>query len=118
MHELSIARGVLAAVEKHAGGRHASVVTVRLGALRQVAPGSLELWFEFAARDTVCEGARLELRLVPAVLACLDCGREWKPRQPAFRCPACASHHIEILAGDELQVESIEIEEEPSTAHV
>ena len=33
-------------------------------------------------------------------------------RAPVFRCPACGGADVEVLAGDELEVESIEVEED------
>ncbi len=112
MHELSIASAVVNTAEKHAAGRRVSVVTMTTGALRQVVPTSLEFYFEIVARGTLCEGARLEQRLVAARLRCEDCGHEWEPDVPAFRCPGCESATVEFLGGNELEVESIEIEEE------
>ena len=112
MHELSIASAVVNTAEKHAAGRRVAVVTMTTGAFRQVVPASLEFYFEIVARGTVCEGARLEQHLVAARLRCEDCGREWEPAAPAFRCPGCESAEVEMLRGNELEVESIEIEEE------
>ena len=74
--------------------------------MRQVMPDSLELYVEIVGRGTVCEGARLELEIVPARLRC--CGAEWEP--PSFRCPTCGGGG-EVVAGNEFLVESIEIEE-------
>jgi hydrogenase nickel incorporation protein HypA/HybF len=111
MHELSIARAVVATVEKHADGRPVEIVNLRVGTLRQVVPRSLAFSFGFAADGTVCEGARLEIEVVPAVLRCDACGAEWELEEPVFRC-ACGSAEVEVVAGEELQVESIEIREE------
>ena len=72
MHELSLASAIVDTVERHAGGRPVRVIALRIGALRQVVPDSLELYVELVGRGTVCEGARLELELVPARLRC--CG--------------------------------------------
>ena len=110
MHEMSIASAVVATVEKHADGRPTSTVTLRVGRLRQVVPESLEFYFGFASRGTVCDGARLELEVVPGRLACSGCDHEWELDEPAFRCPACASSDVRITAGNELEVESIEVE--------
>ena len=112
MHELSIARAVVAAVEKHAAGRPVEVVNLRVGTLRQVVPDSLVFYFGFVADGTVCEGARLEIEVVPAALRCEGCGAEWELAEPVFRCAACGSTEVEVVAGEELQVESIEIREE------
>jgi hydrogenase nickel incorporation protein HypA/HybF len=89
-------------------------VTVRIGHLRQVVPDSLAFYFDLVTRDTVCEGARLEQVLVPALLRCGDCGREWNPGDALFRC-TCGGVG-EVVAGDELEVESIEVEEAACTA--
>jgi hydrogenase nickel incorporation protein HypA/HybF len=111
MHELSIASAVVATVERHAEGRPVTVVNLRVGALRQVVPSSLEFHFGFVARETVCDGARLAIEVVPATLRCSACGEEWELEQALFRC-ACGSTQVEVVAGNELEVESIEIEEE------
>ncbi len=111
MHELSLSSAVVNTVAKHADGRRVSVVNLRVGQLRQVIPDTLEFYFEFVARDTVCEGARLEQQVVQARLRCEPCGLEWAIEIPAFRCPTCGGSEVEIASGDEFEVESIEVEE-------
>ena len=37
---------------------------------------------------------------------------EWEIEIPAFRCPGCGGADVTIAAGDEFEVESIEVEEE------
>jgi Zn finger protein HypA/HybF involved in hydrogenase expression len=44
-------------------------------------------------------------------MLCLDCRNEYQPEPGQLTCPACDSAHIEILAGDEFQLESIVINE-------
>ena len=112
MHELSLSGAIVNTVVKHAAGRPVSLVSLRVGALRQVVPDTLDFYFEFVARDTVCEGARLEQELIPARLRCATCEREWEIELPIFMCPGCGpSGRVEVAAGDELEVESIEVEE-------
>jgi hydrogenase nickel incorporation protein HypA/HybF len=82
-------------------------ISVRIGALRQVVPESLSFYVGIVANGTVCEGAVLDLELVPARASC--CGEEWEP--PAFRCASCGEPAA-IVAGTEFEVESIVIEEE------
>jgi hydrogenase nickel incorporation protein HypA/HybF len=111
MHELSIATAVVETALRHAAGREVTRVTVRTGALRQVVPEPLRFYFEIVARDTGCARARLDIVEVPARLRCERCEREWEPLFPAFRCPDCASAHVDVLGGQELEVEYIEVEE-------
>ncbi|HET8978716.1 MAG TPA: hydrogenase maturation nickel metallochaperone HypA [Solirubrobacteraceae bacterium] len=110
MHELSLSSAIVNTAVKHAGGRPVTVVSLRVGALRQVVPETLEFYFAFVARGTLCEGARLEQELIDARLRCEDCGEEWAIVIPAFRCPACGGSQVAIAAGNEFEVESIELE--------
>jgi hydrogenase nickel incorporation protein HypA/HybF len=111
MHELSLSGAVLNTVVKHAGERPVSLVSLRVGRLRQVVPDTLEFYFEFVARGTVCEGARLEQEIVEASLRCEQCEREWEIEIPAFRCPTCGGAEVAVASGNEFEVESIEVEE-------
>ncbi len=112
MHELSLSGAIVNTVVKHAQERAVSVVNLRVGALRQVVPGTLDFYFGFVAKGTVCEGARLEQELVPARLHCTRCEREWEMDLPIFRCPDCGdAGEVEVGSGNEFEVESIEVEE-------
>ncbi len=112
MHELSVAGAVFETVERHAAGRPVTVVRLRVGRLRQVVPESLRFYWEIVARETICDGARLELEDVAAELACSECDRRWAPELPAFRCSRCGSTAVEVTAGEELEVEYIEVEQQ------
>ena len=115
MHELSLSSAIVNTVERHAQGRRVSLVSVRAGRLRQVVPETLEFYFEFVSRGTVCEGAALELEVVEARLHCKECAHSWEIDLPIFRCARCASGEVEVASGQEFEVESIEIEEAACT---
>jgi hydrogenase nickel incorporation protein HypA/HybF len=121
VHELSIASAIQDTVLRHAEGRRVTAVQLRIGRLRQVVPGSLSFYFEIVARDTLTDGARLDLELIDALLRC-RCGAVWDPSPspaesedevifaPQFRGPECGKGGAEVAAGEELEVESIEVE--------
>ena len=111
MHELSLSSAIVNTVVKHAEGRRVTVVELRVGKLRQVIPDTLEFYFEFVARGTVCEGARLDQQVIDARLRCKTCGHEWEIEIPAFRCPQCTGSDVEIAGGNEFEIEAIEVEE-------
>ena len=111
MHELSISSAILDTALRHADGRRVRAVQLRVGALRQVGVESLEFYFEIVGRDTPCAGARLELELIAARLECEPCARAWEVEAPQFRCPTCGGAAVRVVAGDELEVESIEVSE-------
>ena len=119
MHELPLSGAIVNTVVQHAAGKKVRVVNVHIGALRQVVSDSLVFYFGIVGRDTVCEDAELHLELIAARLRCLACELEWDPAPqpaldlavPTFRCPTCGTAESETLAGDELNVESIEVED-------
>lgn len=117
MHELALASAIVDAVVRHAEGRRVTVVSLRVGMLRQVVPESLEFCFGIVARESVCEGARLDYEVVPAMLRCRECGGDWKLERPPFTCPTCNSGDVEAVAGEEFLIESIELEAEVCIAH-
>jgi hydrogenase nickel incorporation protein HypA/HybF len=111
MHELSVASALLDTAVRHAGERTVGTVAVNVGGLRQVVPESLRFYWSIVARDTVCERATLVLSEIELRLRCRDCAHEWEPEDPIFHCPACEASDVEILCGEELEVEYIEVEE-------
>jgi hydrogenase nickel incorporation protein HypA/HybF len=116
VHELSLSGAIVNTAVKHADGRKVTLVSLRVGRLRQVVPDTLEFYFEFVARGTLCEGARLELEVIDARLHCTPCDREWPIEIPAFRCPTCGGSEVEIASGNEFEIESIEVEQEQEAA--
>jgi hydrogenase nickel incorporation protein HypA/HybF len=111
VHELSVASAVLDTVERHAEDRPVTLVALRVGRLRQVVPDSLTFYWDVVSRGTVCERARLECAEIDARLRCGACGHEWTPAWPEFRCAACGAAEVTVQAGEELEVEYIEVEE-------
>ncbi len=111
MHELAVGQAIIDTVERRAGDRPVRRVIVRIGYLRQVVPDSLAFYLEIVSRETVCEGAAFEQVAVEAWLRCRGCEESWQVTEAAFRCPACAGSDVEVLSGEELEVESIEVEE-------
>jgi hydrogenase nickel incorporation protein HypA/HybF len=109
MHEFSIASAVVDTAVRHAQGRRVTVVSLRSGRLRQVVPDALEFAFALLARETVCEGARLDHEIVPARLRCRACETEWEIDLPDFRCRSCGGTDVAVVGGEELEVESIEV---------
>jgi hydrogenase nickel incorporation protein HypA/HybF len=112
VHELSLATGIVDTVVRHAEGRRVTSVDMRIGTLRQVVPESLDFYFGICSRDTVCQGASLELEIIHARIRCRSCGDERELTEPDFRCRRCGGTDVEVVAGTEFEVESIEVTEE------
>jgi hydrogenase nickel incorporation protein HypA/HybF len=112
MHELSIAEAIVAVSSRHAAGRRVSEVEVKVGALRQVVPSALEFAFELVVAGSPLEGAELRIETVPATGRCSDCGAQSRLDGFPFACAACGSVDLELVGGEELLVESIEVDDD------
>jgi hydrogenase nickel incorporation protein HypA/HybF len=117
MHELAIAGSIAAIAERHAAGRRVTRVEVHVGYLRQVVPSALEFAFELVVRDTVLEGAELMLVEVPAAGRCRACGAEGRLDGFPFTCRACGGWDVAVTAGEELRIESLDLETKEEIAH-
>jgi hydrogenase nickel incorporation protein HypA/HybF len=116
MHELSIAESVVAIAERHAGGRRVLAVDLRVGHLRQVVPSALGFAFELITQGTTLEGAELRMEEVPTGGVCEACGAEGPLPDFPLSCGLCGSTHVRVTRGEELLVDSLELEEVPQEA--
>jgi hydrogenase nickel incorporation protein HypA/HybF len=111
LHELAIADSVVHIASRHANGRRVTKVYLKVGHLRQVVPSDLAFSFELVAQGTPVEGAELEIEEVPATGKCRKCGVESRLQSFPLQCAACDSLDLELIAGEELYVESLVMEE-------
>jgi hydrogenase nickel incorporation protein HypA/HybF len=116
MHDLSIAQSLIelacdAAARE--GADPVSKVIVRIGALSGVVKEALEFSFCIAAEGTACDGAKLEIEEVGVTIACPKC-RATKPLRDLFdwRCPDCGTPTPEVIAGRELDLAAIVVEQQ------
>jgi hydrogenase nickel incorporation protein HypA/HybF len=112
MHELSIAESVVAIVERHAGNRIVRRVELKVGHLRQVVPSALTFAFELLTDGTRVEGAELVIEEVPARGRCRACGTETEMSWFPLQCSHCSGLDVELVAGEELLVEALEVDDE------
>jgi hydrogenase nickel incorporation protein HypA/HybF len=111
VHELSIADQVVRIASDHARGRRVTKVELRVGHLRQVVPSALVFAFELVARGTPAEGAELEIAGVAAAGRCRACGAHSTWAGFPLACSECGSLDVEVVAGEELVVDAVELEE-------
>jgi hydrogenase nickel incorporation protein HypA/HybF len=115
MHELSLAESVVAIASRHAAGRPVARVELKVGHLRQVVPAALEFAFELVAQGSVVEGAELVVEEVPAAGRCRACGAESELPGFPLACAAWGGLDLELLRGEELLVDALELGEEAVT---
>jgi hydrogenase nickel incorporation protein HypA/HybF len=111
MHELSIAEAMVEIALRHASGRRVYRIELKVGHLRQVVPSALEFAVELLSAGTPLEGAELSIEDVPARGRCRACGAETTMTIFPLQCDGCGGLDVELLAGEELLVDALELDE-------
>ncbi|MCS6845077.1 MAG: hydrogenase maturation nickel metallochaperone HypA [Caldilineales bacterium] len=114
MHELAITQSVLdiavGQAQRH-GARRITAVNLVVGELTGYVPDSIQFYFDLLSRGTPAEAAALNVRRVPTQVRCRQCRAEFRPEEGVlWVCPACGGLGGDLLSGNELLVESIEVE--------
>ena len=113
MHELGIMTGVMEAVDssaKHAGATSVLKVSLSVGEMTEAIEDALRFAFEALSEGTLCEGAELQITMVKPKSRCLECGAEFEHDRFHMLCSQCGGFATELIAGRELQIDSIEVD--------
>jgi hydrogenase nickel incorporation protein HypA/HybF len=114
MHELSLASSILEAVEKESERYPESRVLkvgLRVGEIAGVDCDALNFGWEVITKDTNWDGLVLEIEHVQRRQRCTACGHEFAAPDFMTACPRCAELMTVTIAGDELDIAYLEIEE-------
>ena len=78
-------------------------------------PTALEFAWELVAAGTVAAGAELVIEEVPATVRCWGCRAESTLMAFPAHCAACGALAVEVIGGEELLVDALELQEEALT---
>ena len=113
MHEASVALSLIGVAETVAaenGGGRILALTIRIGQWSAVVPEALHAAFPACAEGTVLEGARLSIERMPGVGLCPQHGPVELKLTRGLRCPLCNAPTPQLLQGDELELDEVELE--------
>ncbi|KOP24043.1 hydrogenase nickel incorporation protein HypA [Hapalosiphon sp. MRB220] len=110
MHELGITQNIVAIVSEHAHGSKVKRVLLEIGKLSAIMPDAIRFCFDICSQGTVLEKAKLEILEISGLGKCRQCDAEIPLEQPFGECQ-CGSKYIDLIAGQELKIKEIEIEE-------
>lgn len=115
MHELPITQSILDIALQYGEQARAKRITdlyLVIGQLSSVLDESVQFYWDIIAKGSIAEGARLHFERIPAALECLDCGEKYAITKGTLTsCPQCDSISVNITAGNEFRLDSIEIED-------
>lgn len=114
MHELKIIQDIFPIIEKLAKENHlvkVNQVVLQVGKLRQVQSDFLQFAFKAVAKNTIAEGAKLIIKLVPITVSCDSCQKQFGVEDNIYICPECSRTSLEIVTGREIILESVDGED-------
>jgi hydrogenase nickel incorporation protein HypA/HybF len=110
MHEYSLTQNLLDVTLKHAGARRIMNVNLLIGEFSDEREEAIQFYWDDLAQGTSAEMAQLHFQRVNAVMKCLECETVFHPDDEAGFCPDCQSHRLKLLSGDDVKLESIDVE--------
>ncbi len=113
MHELAITQSMFDLVleqAKKVGAKKVGKINLVIGEMTGVVGDCVQFYFDFISKGTLAEGAALSFVMVPPKAQCRGCDKPFELKEFDWTCPYCGGNSLQIVAGKELFVESIEVE--------
>ncbi|MCR4901435.1 MAG: hydrogenase maturation nickel metallochaperone HypA [Butyrivibrio sp.] len=115
MHELSYMIKMVNLAEDTAienDIEHIDKIVVEVGAMTGVLPYYLHKYYPEATKGTRLEGSELEVIEIPVKAICNNCQTEYEPtKENDYRCPHCTSTSSHIVAGRDVTLKNILVNE-------
>lgn len=112
MHEMSLAEGVLQLIEDAARQQQfsrVSTVWLEIGQLAGVEVEAMRFCFDAVTRDSIADGARLEIIATPGSGWCMQCSQTVPLAEVFGECPLCGRHQVQVTGGTEMRVKELEV---------
>jgi len=113
MHEMSLCEGVLQVLQTEAGRQgfnRVKAVWLEIGDLSSVEPEAMLFSFDVVTRNSLADGAELNIINVPGTAWCMQCEKNMPVKQRFDECPQCGSYQLQVTGGDEMKIKELEVE--------
>lgn len=111
MHELAVTQSILDIALRHADGiSRITQLNLVIGDLSSIVDDSVQFYWDIVSRGTAAEGATLHFTRIRTRLHCDGCGQDSEPDGRVYACPHCGGLNVQVVAGKEFRLESIEVE--------
>ena len=113
MHELSLCENIVQIIEEQAkiqGYSRVKTVWLEVGGLAGVETEALRFGFDVVTKNSVAEGALLEILTAPGLAWCMHCAETVAIEHRYDECPSCGGYQLQVSGGDELRIKELEVE--------
>ena len=113
MHELPVTQSLLEIALRHAATQNAKRITdlhLVIGDLSSFVDESVQFYWDIICESTIAVGATLHFQRIKAEMACQACQQHYPLKEDQFICPTCGSADVQVVAGKEFFLDSIDIE--------
>lgn len=113
MHELSISRALLdqlAGLVRQHQATGVSAITLRIGPLSGIEPALLRAAYMQSRKQTFAEHADLIILPAAVRVLCQECAAVSEATPARLTCAACSCSRTRLLSGDEMLLESVDLE--------
>lgn len=113
MHEMSLCESIVQIIEDNArnqGFSRVRTVWLEIGELSGVEMEAMRFGFEVISRDTMADGARLEIVELPGLAWCMQCQKTVPTHRRFDPCPECGGFQLQVTGGDEMRIKELEVE--------
>ncbi|MBN1787272.1 MAG: hydrogenase maturation nickel metallochaperone HypA [Sedimentisphaerales bacterium] len=114
MHESAVAHDIVNSILAEAKNQPGKVtrVLVSCGQINALNDEVMQFAFEAATADTICQGAKLEIKHIPLKATCKNCSGEFEFDLYNPNCPKCGKSDCTLGEDAPLLLEEIEFEED------
>lgn len=110
MHEFSLTQNILKTALDHAEARKILRVNLSIGVFSHEREESIRFYWDELAKGTLAQESELHFQSVNAEMKCLECDADFQPKEETSFCPNCQSHRLKLISGDDVKLESIDVE--------
>ena len=95
---------------KAQGYTRVKTVWLEIGGLSGVELEAMRFGFDVVTKDSLADGAKLEIVEVPGEAWCMMCAKTVQVSQKFDACPECGSYQLQITGGDQMRIKELEVE--------
>ena len=110
MHEFSLTQNLLDTALKNAHSKRILNVNLLIGSFSAEREESIRFYWQDLAKGTPGEGAKIHFEHIKADMRCFGCGGIPSLDGESSICMYCQNEYLQMLSGEDVRLESIEVE--------